>query len=183
MNIKFVKLSAVLISALFSTVFQTAAMAEEHCDQMSMGHEQMHRERPAKMQDTMKSKLDKLAERLELRASQQSAWDEFSKSVGMLADRNMKKIDDNADAVAIARYRADRASEMAGKLNSIAGATAKLRAVLNEDQRKILDQVANRFTEMKRMDEGMGQGMDHMMGNGMGKMMGQGMDDHCDMQH
>lgn len=54
-----------------------------------MGHEQMS---PEKMHEHMKDRLDKLAERLEIKASQQAAWGEFAKSVGMLSEQGVKNL-------------------------------------------------------------------------------------------
>jgi hypothetical protein len=107
-----------------------------------MSHEQMS---PEKMHEHMKARLDKLAERLEIKSSQQAAWGEFAKSVGMLAERSMKKPNDDADAATILRYRAEKATEFAKKLTRIADATAKLQTALTEDQRKILNQTSRRF--------------------------------------
>ena len=90
----------------------------------------------------MQARLDRLAQRLEIKASQQAVWEDFAKSIESLPDWNAKKPGDDADAATIARYRANRASEMAGKLTRIADATARLQAALSEDQRKILNQTA-----------------------------------------
>ena len=88
-----------------------------------------------------------MAERLEINSSQQAAWEEFAKSVEAMAERDAKKpdADADADAATISRYRADRANQLAAKLNRIADATAKLQAALNEDQRKILNRASHRF--------------------------------------
>lgn len=142
MNIKLSKLMlpTIAIGALLMTNFQSVAMAspDGHGEQMQMSQERMH--------DHMQAKLDKLAERLEIKSSQQSVWEEFTKSVEPLMERNMKKPADDADAATIARNRADRATEFAKKLTKIADATAKLQAALTDDQRKIFNQVSRRFS-------------------------------------
>jgi hypothetical protein len=59
----------------------------------------------------------------------------------------MKMPNEDADATAISRYHADKASDVASKLSAIANATAKLQKVLNVDQRKILNQAAHHFLQ------------------------------------
>ena len=93
----------------------------------------------------MKARLDKLAERLEIKSSQQAAWEDFAKSVEPLVEQSLKNPGDDADAATVARYRADRATEFARKLTGIADSTARLQKVLTEDQRKILNQASHRF--------------------------------------
>ena len=146
MNIKpnLLTLPTIVIAAFLMTTFHSVAMARpsEHCDQKQMSHEQMS---PEKMHEHMKSRLDKLAERLEIKSSQQAAWGEFAKSVETLAERSVKKPNEDADAATISRYRAEKATEFAKKLTRIADATAKLQTALTEDQRKILNQTSRRF--------------------------------------
>lgn len=139
MNPKLGILATVVTGSILAATFHSIAMASpaEHYDRQQMIQEKMH--------DHMKIRLDKLAERLEIKSSQQAVWEEFAKSVETLADRNAKKPGDDADAATISRYRADRATEFASKLSRIADATAKLQAALSADQRKILDQTAHRF--------------------------------------
>jgi hypothetical protein len=143
-NPKLGVLSTMVIGAVLITSFHSVAMASPS---ESYGHKQMYQER---MHEHMKVRLDKLAERLEIKASQQAVWDEFAKSVEMLADRNVKKPNDDADAATISRYRAESAADFANKLGKIADATAKLQAALSADQRKILDQTAHQFLHYDR---------------------------------
>ncbi len=137
MNIKLSKLMMPIIAlgALLIPTFQSVALAspDEHHDQKQISAEKMH--------EHMKARLDKLAARLEIKASQQTAWEEYAKSVGSLADRSIKRPEHDADAATISRYRADRATEFAKKLAVIADATDKLQKALTEDQRKIFSQV------------------------------------------
>ena len=144
MNPKFGILPTIAIGVTLALTFHSYAMAasaENHGEKQTR-QEQMH--------DHMKARLDKLAERLEIKASQQAVWEEYAKSVEMLADRATKKPNDDADAATISRYRAERATEFAGKLSKIADATARLQAVLSADQRKILDQNAHNFLRHER---------------------------------
>jgi hypothetical protein len=147
MNPKLGILATIVTGTILMTTFHSIAMATpaEPYDQKQMNQEKMH--------EHMKVRLDRLAERLEIKSSQQAVWEEFAKSVEMLADRNAKKPNDDADAATISRYRAEKATEFANKLNRIADATAKLQTALSEDQRKILNQTAHRFL---RYDQGAG---------------------------
>ncbi len=103
------------------------------------------RPQPERMREFIKARLDKLANRLEIKASQQQAWEAFAKAVTALADRPVKHPDENADAATIAHFRADMVADMAKKLSAIADATDKLAAVLNADQRKVLNEEFRRF--------------------------------------
>lgn len=139
MNIKFGVLATMVIGMVMVTAFHSVAMASPggHCD-----HEQMS---SGKMPEFMKSRLEKLAARLEIKSSQLASWDEFAKSVESLSQRHVKEPDHDADAATVSRYRADRAAELAKNLASIADSTAKLQAVLTGDQKKILNQVSHRY--------------------------------------
>jgi hypothetical protein len=147
-------LATIVTGAILITSFNSIAMANpaEHCGQKPMTQEQMQQH----MQEHMKARLDKLAQRLEIKASQQAVWEDFAKSVETLPNRNAKKPADDADAATIARYHADRTAEMAGKMTKIADATAKLEAALTPDQRKILDQTAHLFLNHRH-----GTGFEH----------------------
>ncbi len=152
MNPKLGLLATIVTGAILMTAFYSIAMANpaEHRDHKQMNPEQMQQYR----QEHMKIGLDRLAQRLEIKASQQAVWEDFTKSVEMLTDQNAKKPDDDADAATIAHYRADRAAVFASKLNRIADATSRLQAMLSEDQRKIFNQTAHRFLRH-------GQGVSH----------------------
>jgi len=141
-----------LVLALSWGVSFSEGQNSQH-DQSQINTERMH--------EHMKAGLDKLAERLELKSSQQAAWEEFTKSVEPLAERSVKKPNDDADAAAIARYHAERATEFARKLTGIADATAKLQKVLTEDQRKILNQVSRRFLHKDHGWHGHAHEQDH----------------------
>jgi protein CpxP len=90
---------------------------------------------------------DKMADRLEIKASQQAAWQAFTKSLEAAMEPPAKKAEQKSDAASIARMRADMAAVHAQKLAQIADATAKLQEVLSPDQRATLDQMAARFGE------------------------------------
>ena len=139
LNIKFGVLATLVIGMVLITAFHSVAMASPggHCD-----HEQMS---SGKMHEFMKSRLEKLATRLEIKSSQLSSWDEFAKSVELLSEKYVKEPSPDADAATVSRYRAERAAELAKTLATIADTTAKLQAVLTEDQRKIFNQASHRF--------------------------------------
>lgn len=139
MNMKCLKMILASLAIGFAFIGSSVVMASpgEHCDQKQASPEKMH--------GHMKARLDKLAERLEIKSSQQAAWGEFTKSVEMLAERSVKKPSGDADATTISRYRAEKATEFAKKLTKIADATAKLQKLLTDDQKKTLNQVSRRF--------------------------------------
>lgn len=143
MNIKLGILATIATGAILMAAFHSVANAYPggQYDQQQISPERMH--------EHMKARLDKLAGRLEIKASQQAVWEEFAKSVEMLSERSVNKPNDDADAATISRYRADKASEFAKKLTKVADATAKLQTALTEDQRKILNQVSHRFLDMR----------------------------------
>jgi hypothetical protein len=159
MNPKLGIMATLVTGAILIMTIRTIAIATpaEHGDADQMDPVLMKQH----MQEHIKIRLDRLAQRLEIKASQQPVWENFAKSVEMLADGNAKKPDMDADAATIARYRADRASEMAGKLSRIADATAKLQAALNPDQRKVLDQTAQQMLHRDHRFGRMHHGADH----------------------
>ena len=132
-------LTALVVGAFLISAFNSLAVASpgEHCDPKQLSAETIH--------ERINSRLNKLAERLEIKSSQQATWEEYAKSVGTLAERSSKRPNDDADAATLSRYRADRATELARKLSVIADATAKLQKVLTEDQRKVFNQVSHHF--------------------------------------
>jgi len=136
MNIKGF-LVTVAIAAVVMASINSASMAEP-----GMQAEPGRRATADSPDERIKYRLGKLSQRLEIRASQQAAWDRFANSVEMLAERRIQQPGTDADAAAIARYHADRASDFAKKLGVIADATDSLQKVLTEDQRKVFNQAA-----------------------------------------
>ena len=126
--------------------------------------------------------LDNLADRLEIQASQEPAWQTFEAALRNVMTFHWKMMTSpmpgpDTNAATIARLRADRAAEQARNLDRLAKATAGLRQVLTTNQREVLDDVASRyaghrfghcFGPMMRGHGGMG------MGPGMGPGMGWG---------
>ncbi len=159
MNRKLGTLATLSILVALMTAFHSVAIANPagHCDNAQMSPEKIQEQ----IKEHMKARLDRLAGRLEIKASQQAAWEEFSKSVAMLAERHVKAPADDADAATISRYRADRAAEFAKKQAAVADATAKLQAALTEAQRKILTQESRRFLRRGHGWRHMSGGRDH----------------------
>ncbi|MFO1400966.1 MAG: Spy/CpxP family protein refolding chaperone [Steroidobacteraceae bacterium] len=87
--------------------------------------------------------LDDAAARLEIKASQQSAWQGYATAVKDLAEAEgmPPRPDADADATTIARQRAERASAFARRLGVIADATAKLQGVLTPEQKSVLTEL------------------------------------------
>jgi len=99
-------------------------------------------------QEFVHGRLEQAANRLEIKASQQGAWQAFAQSVQAFATPPAAaRPGRDADAASIARYRADRATENARKLAVLADTTAKLQSVLGDDQRKVFDEMAHRFAQ------------------------------------
>jgi len=95
-------------------------------------------------QDWEKRCLEMDANRLEIKASQQGAWQDYAKARVALSDRDFTRPAPDLDAAAIARLHADRAADGARKLAVLADATAKLQAVLSPEQRQTLAQMVHR---------------------------------------
>ncbi|HEY8099261.1 MAG TPA: Spy/CpxP family protein refolding chaperone [Burkholderiaceae bacterium] len=134
-------LTVITVSTILMTGFMLSARAEQqdHSQQIQQNWAQ-HR------QNWIKARLVKMAERLEIKSSQQGAWQTFAKAVEEPLNAPMKKPDaNNADAAEMARRNADFATAYAKKMVQIADATAKLQEVLTPDQRITLDQMAHEF--------------------------------------
>jgi len=163
-------LAAVLLAAvpLYSAAQQLAA-ADPPSDRPHAAG--MHQE----MQQKMQKHLDRLAARLEIRASQQEAWNAFSSAVrGLVPDQMPERPADDVDAAARARLAADRAAERAKRLSQLADATARLQQALDAQQKQVLNEVARNFSHHLH---------DHGDGHwGMG-MHGGTDHEHCDAKH
>ncbi len=138
-NLNLGMLATVAIGVVLLVSFHSVAMAnpEGHCDAMQMSTEEKH--------EYMKTGLDKLAARLEIKSSQQAAWDDFSRSVETLAERHAKEPKDDADAAAILHYHAERATEFAKKLTVVADASTQLETVLTDNQKRVFSEASRIF--------------------------------------
>ena len=124
--------SAALMAGLAAPASAAAPDANEQIKQEWVRHRQQQ----------VRLRLAKMAERLEIKASQQAAWQAYASAYETTMPRPAAKPDANADAASITRMRADRAADHARKLAQIADATARLQQVLTPEQRKTLDQMA-----------------------------------------
>jgi hypothetical protein len=140
--------AALLGSSVLLTAAPAAAQAPETRTESSRPArgapptEAQHAERRERMQARMNQRLDRLAARLEIKASQQDAWNAYRSNVqSMFQDRRERPAPD-ADAATLLRFRADMAQRRAQHLATMADATAKLQQALDPNQRKVLDEIA-----------------------------------------
>lgn len=91
---------------------------------------------------------------LEIKASQQSAWDAYAAAkLDLMASFDHSRPPADADAATLAHRHADQANALAAKLSAVADATDKLQAVLSDDQRKVLDRLAQRHPHDRFRDD------------------------------
>jgi hypothetical protein len=95
-----------------------------------------------RMQARMNQRLDRLAARLEIKASQQEAWSTYRAAVQSTFQNRPARPAPDADAATLLRFRADMAQRRAQHLGTVADATAKLQQALDPNQRKVLDELA-----------------------------------------
>jgi Spy/CpxP family protein refolding chaperone len=125
-----IAISAALITGVTSTAWANPA-----------SHEEMKQNWAKHRQEWIKARLAKMADRLEIKSSQQAAWQAYVKVVEAPVDIAAKKPDAPADAATIVRARADFAAARAKKMAQVADATTKLQEVLTPEQRKTFDQM------------------------------------------
>lgn len=113
-----------------------------HAGQMTDADRAQMRER---MQTRMKARLDRMAARLEIKASQQDAWNAFRQArESMMAGAMPQRPAQDADAATLTRFRAEMAKRRAEHMTVMADATAKLQEALDPNQRKVLDEMSRR---------------------------------------
>ena len=132
-------LVAVATSTILTAGFTMSAWADQDLAQQSQQSWAQHR------QYWIKAKLARMAQRLEIRSSQQAAWQAFAKVIEEPVNPPIQKPDDRLDAAALARRHADFATAQAKRMVQIADATAKLQEILTPEQRLTLDQIAHEF--------------------------------------
>jgi hypothetical protein len=143
--------------------------------------------RPADMaqhhKEMIQRRLDQAASRLEIKASQQQAWQAFATAVQALGDTGgaAARPAADADAATIARDRAERVTAFGRKLTTIADATARLQGVLSPEQKSVLTEIT-RNAGMHGGHEGFGRQMmrHHMMDGARGD---DHRSDHRSMDH
>lgn len=131
--------AAAAVSASLLTAFSSASWAAPDNPDAMKQEWMRHREQQVKI------RLARMAERLEIKPSQQAAWQAYARVVESTLEHHVKEPEAGADAAAIMRFRADMAAEHAKDMAQIADATARLEAALTPDQRKTLDQIVQRF--------------------------------------
>ncbi len=94
-----------------------------------------------RMQARMSQRLDRLASRLEIKASQQEAWEAYRKVRTSFSETRPQRPARDADAATVMKFRAEMAQRRAQHLTTMAQATANLQQVLEPQQRKVLDQI------------------------------------------
>ena len=105
----------------------------------------------------IKNRLAREAAMLEIKASQQSAWETYSTAALDLTSTygESKTLPSNPDAATAMRLVAEQAAFFAQRMGKLADATEKLQAVLSEDQRKVLDRIVMLHTQHEgRHDRG-----------------------------
>ena len=172
MNPKHTHPSRLMTGIVIASVMLVAGLSSSYVAAES--HPYHPQERAMNCQNWLKEKLDQSAQRLELKASQQNAWQAYAATIQALGSGPNKEPGETADAATIARFNADRAGEFAGKLKKIAGATAKLQSVLTADQRKTFDQIVR----LAGHHEGSHHEHEEMM-HGHEGMMGHSDHEHC----
>lgn len=132
--------SAVLVTAVPAmSQPQGEGHRRGHMMQMTEADRAQMRER---MQARMSERLDRLAARLEIKASQQDAWEAYKSARASIFQTRPERPARDADAATMAKFRADMAQRRAQYLATMADATAKLQEVLEPQQRKVLDEIA-----------------------------------------
>jgi uncharacterized protein YoxC len=151
---------AAMLSALALAVLPAYSIAQQQRDPPMSEAARTHEY----MEQRIQKHLDRLAARLEIRASQQEAWKAFSTAVRSMApDKPRARAAEDVDAAARARQMADRVSERARKLTQLADATAKLQQSLDPSQKEVLNEVARNFGSHFAMH---GEGMHGSMHEG-----------------
>lgn len=152
MNIKKKSISTLLCISLVTLLSGSVFANEQSVADQGAAHAQ-NDQRLEHKRECQHMRLNKLADRLEIKASQQTAWEAYAKSVETVLEKHSDAPSRDADAATIAHYRADRAADFAKKLAGIADATANLQMVLTADQQKVFNE-ASHFSH-HRMEHGM----------------------------
>ena len=97
-----------------------------------------------RMQARMNERLERMAKRLDIKPSQEEAWNAYraarTSGFGAMPQRPAR----DADAATLTRFRAEMAQRRAQHMAVMAEATAKLQEALDPEQRKVLDEMARR---------------------------------------
>jgi hypothetical protein len=137
----------VIAVAAAATVLGSAAAANAAPRDGSRTGERHYRMDPEQRAQFARKRLDREASMLEIKASQQATWDVYAAARLELMKGFMdaKPAAADVDAATLARQRAERAQTAAQGLAKLADATAKLQAVLSDEQRKTFDRLSRAF--------------------------------------
>lgn len=96
-----------------------------------------------------KAEMEREANWLEIKASQQSAWDAYvAAHIDLMhALDNFQPLAPNVDAGAAMRQHAERTEAFAQSLATVADATEKLQSVLDDNQRKVLNRIVRMHSQ------------------------------------
>lgn len=92
--------------------------------------------------------LERMANRLEIKASQQGVWRDYVEAHKAAFAEPPARPPQDADAATLARHHAERAADMARKLDRLATATAALQKALSPEQQQTLNQMARHAPPM-----------------------------------
>lgn len=101
----------------------------------------MQQDRAQMRKEMVQRHLDRVASRLEIKASQQPAWQAYADAIQAACAMDATPPAPDADAAAIARHRAERVATLGRKLSAVADATARLQGVLSADQKTVFNQI------------------------------------------
>ena len=162
MNIINIGASVVLVVALGSSLTASATDTASASNPIAMKHTEIRQDREKRQEEFFQRMTERMADRMEIKASQQSAWQAYAKILESTFAHPAQRPEYKTDAVSISRMYADMAAERAKKLAVIADATVKFQEVLTLDQRKTFDQMVVSFVHRR----GGYHGMRHEGGDG-----------------
>jgi hypothetical protein len=134
--------SAAIVCALgMALPAVTFAKGQQDASQARLFHQMSEQDRA----EWVKKDLERQATMLEIKASQQGAWEGYAAAAQEFAGAfgQRKPAQPGIDAAALLHERAEWARQSAERLDKLAEATAKLETVLNDDQRKVLDRIVS----------------------------------------
>lgn len=142
-------ISACLVATIGLVSSSAAESPAAAADDGAQGHH-AHDFMVQRWSQHVQAHLDKLAERLEIKASQEAAWQKFSAAFrdNMSLHATMghpPAAGGDADAATLAREQAERARDHAQKLAQLAEATAALQQSLGPEQRQVFNEAARHF--------------------------------------
>lgn len=144
-----VAMTVCALAAALSLIAAAAEVDSEHADSQAAGAMAGARSRPSPAEmagmraEAVQRGLDEAAARIEIRASQEPAWNDFSKALKALTAQpdQMARPNQSADAAALLHRAADEAATRSQALARLADAATKLQTALDPNQRQVFDQI------------------------------------------